>query len=163
MLLLAVTSVLLHLADRAAAARTRWPLPTGSVIVDTGGCKGYPHPLSRAAVLARVTRTFGVQPEQIVNEYGMTELCSQYYARGAGPWCAPPWLRTMVCDPASGSELPRGEIGLLRHVDLANLGSVIAIQTEDVGRAVPGGLELLGRATGSEARGCSLLLAPEQG
>jgi hypothetical protein len=48
---------------------------------------------------------------------------------------------------------------LLRHLDLANLGSVVALQTEDVGRALGNGIELLGRVPGAEARGCSLLLA----
>ena len=47
--------------------------------------------------------------------------------------------------------------GLLRVVDLANLGSVIALQTEDRAVATPEGpFRLLGRAEGSEPRGCSL-------
>jgi hypothetical protein len=93
-----------------------------------------------------------------VNEYGMTELSSQLYARGIGPHRAPPWLRTLVCDPATGRERQLGEVGLLRHVDLANVGSVVAVQTDDVGRAVDGGIELLGRVSGAVTRGCSLLV-----
>ena len=159
MLLLAVTSVLLALGDHAGRKRHSWHLPPGSLVLDTGGCKGYAVDLPRATILTRYAEILGVEPEQVVNEYGMTEMCSQLYARGLEPLRAPPWVRTLVCDPATGREQPRGEAGLLRYFDLANLGSVLAIQTEDVGRQVDGGIELLGRAPGAEARGCSLLLA----
>ncbi len=128
--LLAVTSALLRLVDHGRQSGRRWQLPPRSVVVDTGGCKGYAD----------------------------DELSSQLYARGAGPHRSPPWLRTLVCDPASGREQPLGEPGLLRHVDLANVGSVVAVQTDDVGRAVDGGIELLGRAAGAVTRGCSLLV-----
>jgi hypothetical protein len=43
--------------------------------------------------------------------------------------------------------------------DLANTGSVAALQTEDLGRGVGNvddGFEVLGRASGAEARGCSI-------
>ena len=103
---------------------------------------------------------------RIVNEYGMTELLSQYWEPGLetdGPLpieerrhVAPPWLRTRVLDPATLEELPAGERGLLCHVDLANLGSVACVLTEDVGRLDEDGLQLFGRAEGAEPRGCSL-------
>lgn len=155
--LLAVTSALLRLGDWAEAQRRAWRLPAGSLVVDTGGCKGYARQLARAAIVDRYRQLLGVTPEEVVNEYGMTELGSQLYARGAGAHVAPPWLRTLVCEPASGREVAPGEIGCLRHVDLVNVGSVLAVQTEDLGRAVAGGIELLGRAPGAVTRGCSLL------
>jgi hypothetical protein len=93
----------------------------------------------------------------------MTELSSQYYdtpasrhARsGERVKAGPPWLRALVVD-AAGEELPPGTVGALRHVDLANRGSVIAIETEDLGYATPGGIVLLGREPGARLRGCSL-------
>ncbi len=159
-MLIAVTSALLRLADDGRDSGRRWQLPEGSLVVDTGGCKGYPRDVPRAAIVARYGEVFGVPPAQVVNEYGMTELCSQLYARATGPLEPPPWMRTLVCDPLTGRPQPPGHAGLLRHFDLANLGSVVAIQTEDIGRQVDGGIELLGRAPRAEARGCSLLLAP---
>jgi hypothetical protein len=54
--------------------------------------------------------------------------------------------------------VPAGDVGLLRHFDLANLGSVIAVQTEDLGRIDDGALVLLGRASGARPRGCSIAL-----
>jgi hypothetical protein len=157
--LVAVTAALLRLTDHARSMGRRWQLPPGSLVIDTGGCKGYASDVRRAEVLARYEEVLGVPPGQVVNEYGMTELCSQLYARGHGPWQAPPWVRTVVCDPETGRAQPMGRPGLLRHFDLANLGSVLAVQTDDVGREVDGGIELLGRTVGAEARGCSLLLA----
>lgn len=157
--LVAVTSALLRLADWATAHDRRWVLPPGSLVVDTGGSKGYERDVPRHEVLTRYRTVLGTAPDQVVNEYGMTELASQTYAQGVGPHRAPPWLRTMVCDLATGREVAPGEIGCLRHVDLANVGSVMAVQTEDLGRVYDGGIELLGRAPGATTRGCSLLAA----
>ena len=157
--LVAVTAALLRLADHARNGRRRWQLPAGSLVIDTGGCKGYATNVPRAEILARYAEVIGVLPEQVVNEYGMTEMCSQLYATGLAPLQAPPWVRTLVCDPETGRVQPAGRAGLLRHFDLANLGSVMAVQTEDIGREVGGGIDLLGRAAHAEPRGCSLLLA----
>jgi hypothetical protein len=49
-----------------------------------------------------------------------------------------------------------GERGILVHTDLANYNSVTTILTEDVGIATGDGFVLLGRAQGSQAKGCSL-------
>lgn len=159
---LAVTSALLRLVDWAEANGRRFVLPPGSLVIDTGGCKGYERDLARADVLARYRRVLGIAPEQIVNEYGMTELGSQLYARGDGPLRPPPWLRVAVVDLGTGRDVPNGEVGCLRFFDLANLGSVFAIQTEDVGRVRDGGIELLGRAPGAVTRGCSLLAGEDR-
>ena len=70
----------------------------------------------------------------------------------------PPWVRTRILDPLTLGEVPEGTPGLLAHVDLANLGSVSAILTEDMGRRVPGGFQLVGRSQGAEPRGCSLAM-----
>jgi hypothetical protein len=40
--------------------------------------------------------------------------------------------------------------------DLANTGSVAAVATADLGRAVGDGFEVLGREPGAEERGCSI-------
>jgi hypothetical protein len=157
--LVAVTSALLRLADWAETRERHWVLPPGSLIVDTGGGKGYERDVPRHDVLATYRRVLGAEPDQVVNEYGMTELASQLYAHGHGAHRPPPWLRTIVCDLATGREVARGEIGCLRFFDLANVGSVLAIQTEDVGRVRDGGIEILGRAPGAVTRGCSLLVS----
>jgi hypothetical protein len=52
-----------------------------------------------------------------------------------------------------------GERGRLRLFDLANVWSVLAVQTEDVAIRRGDGFELLGRAAAAEPRGCSLMSA----
>jgi hypothetical protein len=143
----------------------RFCLAPGSRLMDTGGAKGRTRELAPEELDAAYERVFGIAPGHVVNEYGMTELGSQYYDivlhMGQGldhprPKLGPPWLRTVAVDPETLRPLPDGEIGLLLHYDLANLDSVLAVQTDDLGLVTSDGLVLLGRARGAEARGCSL-------
>ena len=69
----------------------------------------------------------------------------------------PPWARLQIISPETGREAPEGETGLIRVFDLANVYSVLAIQTEDLGRRRGDGFECLGRAALAEPRGCSLM------
>lgn len=147
---------IVHLLDAAAALERRYTLAAGSRIVETGGFKGRVRAVDRHELYDGLCRTFNVSADAIVSEYGMTELTSQYYARGRdGAFCAPPWLRVRVVGP-DRTTLARGEVGSLLHVDLANRSSCIAIQTEDLGVMTDGGLRLLGRARDAAPRGCSL-------
>jgi hypothetical protein len=76
---------------------------------------------------------------------------------------APPWARVVIVDPNTGREADANGRGLVRVYDLANLWSILCIQTEDLGVAHVAGsasgtnsFEVLGRAAGAEVRGCSL-------
>jgi hypothetical protein len=134
------------------------PVPDGSRIMETGGFKGRTRIVERAQLYAEVCALFSLPEHRIVAEYGMTELTSQYYDDShTGPRvkAAPPWLRPRVIGP-DGKTLPQGIVGALVHVDLANRSSCVALQTEDLGIAVPGGIVLIGREHGAELRGCSL-------
>ncbi|MBM4270423.1 MAG: long-chain fatty acid--CoA ligase [Deltaproteobacteria bacterium] len=143
-------------------------LPPDSRVVDTGGPKGG-RALSDAGFLTASWHTLGVAGYYCVNEYGMTELCSQYYddvlaERFAGTnrkrrKAGPAWLRARAVDPTTLEPVPDGEPGILCHVDLANALSVVAVQTEDVGVMEGRRFRLLGRAAGAEPRGCALALA----
>ena len=62
-----------------------------------------------------------------------------------------------IISPETGREVGEGETGLIRVFDLANVYSVMAIQTEDLGIRRGDGFKLLGRAGSAEPRGCSLL------
>ena len=55
--------------------------------------------------------------------------------------------------------MKEGETGLIHVFDLANVYSVMAIQTEDLGIKRGDGFELVGRAMGAEPRGCSIMTA----
>jgi len=147
-----------------ALALLRWTeqqpplaLPAGSWIFETGGYKGVSVELDKDAFRARVAEHFAVPVARILNEYGMTELSSPFYAWPDEPahrGC--PWTRIRVIDPETGGEAPQGEAGYLEIVDLANLGSVAAIRTQDL--AIARGVNaftLLGRDPGALPRGCS--------
>ncbi len=154
------------LLDGLEAARERFAAPAGSRLMETGGFKGRARVVARPELYERLAATLGIAQDRIVAEYGMTELLTQYYdahdSRGAGERVkvAPPWLRSVAVD-AEGRPLRDGERGYLRHVDLANRSSVLAIDTEDVGRIAQApdgtrGLVLEGRAPDAPPRGCSL-------
>jgi hypothetical protein len=155
-----------HLIDALRERGEHIRLPRGSRGMDTGGFKGRSREVSREELYASLADVLGVPVEWWVNEYGMTEMSSQFYdgrAGGAGGVAGrihhgPGWVRTAAYDPETLAPVPDGEIGVLRHWDLANLDSVMALQTADLGRVRPGGFELLGRARGAAARGCSIAM-----
>jgi hypothetical protein len=158
---------LVHALDDMRARGERFRLPPGSRLMDTGGFKGRAREVTRGELYRATHDHLGIGPEWCVNEYGMTEMSSQFYDGVAG-WAAadpgtrmhagPRWVRTRATDPETLRILPHGEVGVLRHWDLANLDSVAFIQTSDLGFTSPEGFRVLGRAQGAEARGCSLAM-----
>jgi hypothetical protein len=157
-----------QLLDWANEHQLRWVLPPGSAVMETGGYKGRSRALPRQTLYELLSRLFGIAPSRIVSEYGMSELSSQAYdvsLVGGGSLGArrvfqfPPWARVRVVSPESGREVADGETGLLQVFDLANVFSVMAVQTEDLGVRRGSGFELVGRAEFAEQRGCSLLSA----
>ena len=151
-----------HLAERLAAEGRRLELPEGSRAMETGGFKGRSRELEREALHGLISQSLGVPPERIVNQYGMCELGSQFYEPSLRCGIVtrvkriPPWVRTRVIDPVTRNDAPEGEVGVLVHYDLANTGSVLAVETADAGRRIGDGFEVLGRWTGAEPRGCSI-------
>src|SRR5262249_6113698 len=146
-------------------------LGPASRVMDTGGAKGMPRPLSRPAFLRACWTRLGVAGYFSINEYGMTELCSQRYesvlrdrfaGRSLAPrrLVAPPWLRTRVLDPDTLAAVPPDTIGLLCHHDLANVGSVSVVLTDDLGHTVgDDGIAVVGRVPGATPRGGGRLRA----
>jgi len=151
-----------HLLDALDGRGVRLRLPEGSRAMETGGFKGRSRELSRSSLYATIEAALGIPPERMVNQYGMTELASQFYdsvlQRPGEPRrkLAPPWARVRAVDPTTGEDVGPGELGALVIVDLANTGSLQAIQTADLGRILGDGFEVLGRDPGAEARGCSI-------
>lgn len=156
--LLGATWAFVHFADQVGPWRCA--LPNGSVVMPTGGFKGRSRELAPDELMAEIQDRYGVLRSQIVQEYGMTELSSQAYeahAEGvvAGRYRCPPWMRVDAVDPETLAVLPRGEEGILRVIDLANLGSCVAIQTADLGVVHEDGFEVRGRMPGATPRGCA--------
>jgi hypothetical protein len=157
-----------HCLDRMVARGESFELPPGSRLMDTGGYKGRSREVAEDEMRRVYEEVLGIPSTHCVNEYGMTEMCSQFYdstlrdaVRGRERprhKLVPPWVRTRVVDPESLEPLPPHQVGLLQHFDLANFGSVMAIQTEDLGLAVEDGFTLLGRVPGATPRGCSIAM-----
>lgn len=163
--LLGTAFAFVHFCDRARQEGWRFRLPPGSRAMETGGFKGRSRELRQPELYALMAEVLGIPPARIVNQYGMTELSSQFYEpnlrdpRYAGfprPKQGAAWCRVVIRDPETLAEVPGREVGLIEVVDLANVGSCAFLLTQDLGRKVPGGFEVLGRVPGAAPRGCSI-------
>ena len=128
------------------------------IVMETGGMKGRREELPREEFHRLLCDAFGVQ--SIHSEYGMAELMSQAYSDGKGIFRTPPWMRICVRDLNDPFRLlPNGATGGVNLIDLANLYSCSFLQTQDLGKVYDdGSFRILGRISGSEIRGCNLLV-----
>lgn len=169
LIVLGTSFALVALLDQLAGRILR--VPEQTTIMQTGGFKGKTREVAPSELRSALAQTFGIAESRIVGEYGMTELTSQLYEASLpgsalnqrhhgvpGVYFEPAWLRVIPVDPVSLEPVASGEIGIARIVDLGNVDSAIAVQTQDRVRRIAGGIELLGRAAGAPARGCSLAI-----
>jgi len=158
----------LHLIDHLHSRGRGFQLARGSRALETGGYKGRSRAIPKSELHSLISEQLGIPPSQIVCEYGMSELTSQAYDRSLlrhptansndeRTFNFPPWARARIVSPENGREVADGETGLIQVFDLANIWSVMAIQTEDLGVRRGTGFELLGRARDTASRGCSLM------
>jgi hypothetical protein len=170
LILLGAAFSFVQLLDFLRERSLRFDLPRGSRILETGGYKGRSRVVSRAALYEMMEETLGVPADRIISEYGMSELSSQAYdyrysveefpaQKYPRALRFPPWARVQIVSPETGAEVSIGETGMIRVFDLANLYSVMAIQTEDLGIRREEGFELVGRTSKAEPRGCSLMIS----
>lgn len=144
------------------------PLMEGSRIVETGGFKGRYKEISREDFYSRLERTFGLEKDSIITEYGMTEAGSQCYdnalvAKLTGTTTPrrlvpPPWLQIEPWDFVRWKRIPeRKGVAPIALRDPVNIDSLPFFVTEDLGSWDEHGFFLVGRIPGAEPRGCSLL------
>ncbi len=158
-----------HWLDDLAGRGIRLGLPAGTRVMETGGFKGRARERGREELYAELEFRLGIPRQRMINQYGMTELGSQFYDAsldepGALHKRVPPWVRVRIVDPTTGEEKTVGERGMIEIVDLANTGSVAAIATADLGHRVEvghrvqdgAGFVVEGRDAGAEERGCSI-------
>jgi len=144
----------LHLCEQLGEEQLAFP--PGSTAMETGGYKGSGRDISRTELYAMISDGLGIASQDIFNEYGMTELSSQFYARGPhGVHAGPPWARAIVADPVTLQEVGEGETGIVLIYDAANVGSVVGIRTQDLAIKRGAAFELLGRDPAALPRGCS--------
>ena len=170
--LLFATTIALDLAMQSWPADVVLRLPAGSRLMDTGGPKARRATADRQQLQQLVASRWGIPAGHFVGELGMTELASQRYettlraavvgdVESTRLYAGPPWLRTLVVDPATLQPVADGQLGMLGHLDLANVQTCAFLLTADLGRLVEVAgagrcLELVGRAPGSALRGCGL-------
>jgi Acyl-protein synthetase, LuxE len=168
--IMGTTAAFEALCGELRARGSRLALASGSRLMDTGGAKGQRSPLRPSQVVEHAQALLGLDPALVINEYGMTEMCSQLYDatsfNSGNPGDtdspedrlkrSPAWLGVAAVDPASLERVADGHPGLLRFFDLANVGSVSAILTGDLGVIQHSAVRVLGRAENEEARGCAL-------
>jgi hypothetical protein len=170
LVLLGTAFSFVHLLDSLAEQNVHLQLPARSRVMETGGYKGRSRRLPKAELHALITQHLGVPPSHIVCEYGMSELSSQAYdgaipssgfrVPGSGSaFRFPCWARAQIISPETGHEVAERETGLICVFDLANVFSVMAVQTEDLAARRADGFDLIGRAEHVEPRGCSLMVA----
>ena len=182
-LLVGATFGFVRFCDQCVEKGISFQLAAGSRLVDGGGYKGRSRELQKDEFIKLVSGVFGLPEPSCVNLLGATEFATQFFdctLRNAVDGVSEPrykrntgWTRSiamstdnpdcrLTCDiPIPGwDNCFKSEVGLLRHYDLGNTSSVMAIQTEDLGYEVRTphgtGFEILGRASGAEARGCSI-------
>ena len=157
-----------HLLDAMEEGNLLKKCPPGSRIMETGGFKGKVREVPRDELHRALSDRLGIPMNHILNQYGMTELGSQFYdstlvdSEGPRRKMGPPWVRVRILNPVSQASVTPGEIGMVVIHDLANTGSIAAIETADLGREVLNpqgqsiGFEVLGREQDAEERGCSI-------
>ncbi len=131
-ILLGVSYALWDLAERYA------PKLHDTIVMETGGMKGYREEIPKAEFHKILCDAFGV--DRIHSEYGMAELTSQAYSQGGNIFRCPAWMRVAARDVNDPFDrLPAGSRGGLDIADLASWWSCAFIQTQDVGRVAADG------------------------
>jgi len=167
-LLIGPTFGFVHFFDFCKSKGISFNLPEKSLLNDGGGFKGQSREIAKEDYFEMAHQVLGLPAERILNSYGMSELAGGFIDNGLYNHVnrskeprykiIPHWVRTVVVDPETLEELPKGEQGLLRHHSLGSMSNVQVIQTDDLGYAIGGGLKVVGRAKGAEARGCSIAM-----
>lgn len=144
-----------------------FPLPPGSVVVETGGTKGKTRTVSRSETYSMIEHCFRVDKNHIVSEYGMCELASQAYDFVDIPkgkiiplhdraFRFPVWAQVKILD--ARQQVQNEGMGSLIVHDKARTDLASPLRTEDrVDLRSDGSFQLLGRVAFSPLKGCSLL------
>jgi len=165
-LLAGATFGFVHFIDVCKAQNISFSLPPGTLLCDSGGNKGLTREVGKEEFRDMACSFFGLEESRVLNALGMTEVSAGFIDNALYNHVHGiekprykvnlPWTRTVAIDPLSFKRVPKGEKGLLRHFCLANRTTIAAIQTSDMGYEIDEGFEIIGRAAGTQLRGCSV-------
>jgi phenylacetate-coenzyme A ligase PaaK-like adenylate-forming protein len=126
-------------------------------VIETGGMKGRRKELIKEEIHAILKQ--GLNLDNVMSEYGMTELLSQAYSQKEGLFQTPNWMKVLVRDVYDPLTYEKeGKLGGINIIDLANIYSCSFIATDDLGRKYDDHFTISGRMDNSILRGCNLLV-----
>ncbi|OGW40148.1 MAG: acyl-protein synthetase [Nitrospirae bacterium GWC2_56_14] len=157
--LIGATSAYVYFFQACRRKKMSFRLPPGSRICDGGGYRGRFGVVTRDDYYAMVQEVIGIPNSHCVNVLGEAETATNLFddslrrcVKGLLPKKrtrpVPPWSRVLAMSIDDLKPLPDGEVGLLAHWDLANVPTVLAVITDNLGYTTDGGTgcEMVGRA-----------------
>jgi hypothetical protein len=157
--LIGATSAYVYFFQACRRKKMSFRLPPGSRICDGGGYRGRFGVVTRDDYYAMVQDVLGIPGSHCVNVLGEAETATNLFddslrrcVTGLPPRKrtrpVPPWSRVLAMSIDDLKPLPDGEVGLLAHWDLANVPTVLAVITDNLGYTTDEGAacEMVGRA-----------------
>lgn len=157
--LIGATAAYVYFFQSCRKKKMKFKLPPGSRICDGGGYRGRFGVVTREDYYDMVKEILDIPNSHCVNVLGEAETATNLfddslrrYFKGLPPQKrtrpVPPWSRVLAMDIDNLKPLPDGEVGLLAHWDLANVPTVLAVITDNLGYTTDNGTgcEMVGRA-----------------
>lgn len=157
--LIGATSAYIYFFQSCKRKKIKFCLPPGSRICDGGGYRNRFGVFGRDDYYAMVREVLGVPETHCVNVLGEAETATNLFddalrrhvkglPKRTRTRPVPPWSRVLAMSIDDLKPLPDGEVGLLAHWDLANIPTVLAVITDNLGYTTDGGTgcEMVGRA-----------------
>ncbi len=157
--LIGATAAYVYFFQSCRRKKIKFKLPAGSRICDGGGYRGRFGVVTREDYFAMVKELLDIPEHHCVNVLGEAETATNLFddalrrqvkglpaRKRTRP--VPPWSRVLAMNIDDLSPLPDGEVGLLAHWDLANVPTVLAVLTDNLGYTTDNGTacEMVGRA-----------------
>lgn len=157
--LIGASSAFVYFFQACRRKKISFRLPPGSRVCDGGGYRGRFGVVTRDDYYAMVGEILGVPETHCINVLGEAETATNLFddslrrhVQGQLPRKrtrpVPSWSRVLAMNIDDLTPLPDGEVGLLAHWDLANIPTVLAVITDNLGYTTDGGrgCEMVGRA-----------------
>lgn len=157
--LIGATAAYVYFFQSCRKKKMKFRLPPGSRICDGGGYRGRFGKVTRDDYYEMVEEILGIPNDYCVNVLGEAETATNLFddalrrhvkglPKRERTRPVPPWSRVLAMDIDDLSPLPDGKVGLLAHWDLANVPTVLAVITDNLGYTTDNGTgcEMVGRA-----------------
>ena len=157
--LIGATSAYIYFFQACRRKKMKFCLPPGSRICDGGGYRNRFGVYTRDDYYEMVQEVLGIPDSYCVNVLGEAETATNLFDDSLRRYVkglpkrertrpVPPWSRVLAMSIDDLKPLPDGEVGLLAHWDLANVPTVLAVITDNLGYTTENrrGCEMVGRA-----------------